>query len=90
MTDDLDRPYEPREVEERWYAFWEKEGVFDAVDSPSDTRLPYVCPMPPPNRGAAAWSRRRLPGIPGCRTEHLIFFYIVHTYWNTEHGSKSD
>jgi valyl-tRNA synthetase len=49
MTDDLDRPYEPREVEERWYAFWEKEGVFDAVDDPNDKRVPYVCPMPPPN-----------------------------------------
>ena len=49
MTEDLDRPYEPREVEERWYAFWEKEGVFDAVDDPKDTRVPYVCPMPPPN-----------------------------------------
>ena len=28
MSDDLERPYEPKEVEERWYAFWEKEGVF--------------------------------------------------------------
>src|SRR4051794_8947627 len=46
---DLDRPYEPREVEERWYAFWEKEGVFDASDDPADTRTPYVVPMPPPN-----------------------------------------
>ena len=36
-------------MEERWYAFWEKEGVFDAVDDPNDTRVPYVCPMPPPN-----------------------------------------
>ncbi|MBX3262914.1 MAG: valine--tRNA ligase [Labilithrix sp.] len=52
MTDakaDLDKPYDPREVEERWYAFWEKEGVFDATDDPTDTRAPYVIPMPPPN-----------------------------------------
>src|SRR5688572_22483444 len=46
---DLDRPYEPREVEERWYAFWEREGVFDAVDDPADLRPAYVVPMPPPN-----------------------------------------
>ena len=45
----LDKPYEPREVEERWYAFWEKEGVFDASDDPKDTRPVYVVPMPPPN-----------------------------------------
>ena len=52
MTDakaDLDKPYDPREVEERWYAFWEKEGVFDATDDPADTRAVYVIPMPPPN-----------------------------------------
>jgi valyl-tRNA synthetase len=46
---DLDRPYDPREVEERWYAFWEKEGVFEASDDPADTRETYVIPMPPPN-----------------------------------------
>jgi valyl-tRNA synthetase len=46
---DLERPYDPREVEERWYAFWEKEGVFEATDDVADTRPPYVIPMPPPN-----------------------------------------
>src|SRR5690349_6932462 len=46
---DLDRPYDPREVEGRWYAFWEKEGVFEASDDPADKRTPYVVPMPPPN-----------------------------------------
>jgi valyl-tRNA synthetase len=45
----LDKAYEPREVEERWYAFWEKEGVFEATDDPTDTRPAYVIPMPPPN-----------------------------------------
>ncbi len=45
----LDKAYEPREVEERWYGFWEKEGVFEATDDPKDTRPVYVCPMPPPN-----------------------------------------
>ncbi|MCL2724436.1 MAG: valine--tRNA ligase [Polyangiaceae bacterium] len=46
---DLGKAYEPREVEERWYSFWEKEGVFDATDDPSDTRPCYVIPLPPPN-----------------------------------------
>ncbi len=45
----LERPYDPREVEERWYAFWEKEGVFTASHDPNDKRTPYVVPMPPPN-----------------------------------------
>jgi valyl-tRNA synthetase len=46
---DLERPYDPREVEERWYTFWEKEAVFEASDDPADTREAYVIPMPPPN-----------------------------------------
>ena len=46
---DLTKAYEPREVEERWYSFWEKEGVFEATDDPKDTRPVYVVPLPPPN-----------------------------------------
>ena len=46
---DLTKAYEPRQVEGRWYDFWEKEGVFEASDDPSDTRPVYVVPMPPPN-----------------------------------------
>jgi len=45
----LDQPYDPALVESRWYAFWEKHGVFAATDSPADTRPVYVLPMPPPN-----------------------------------------
>ena len=45
----LDKPYDPRETEERWYAFWEKNGVFEASDDPKDARPVYVIPMPPPN-----------------------------------------
>ena len=48
-TPDLTKPYEPHEVEPRWYAFWEKNGVFEANDDPKDTRPVYVVPMPPPN-----------------------------------------
>jgi valyl-tRNA synthetase len=45
----LDQPYDPATVEPRWYAFWEKNGVFASSDSPADTRPVYVVPMPPPN-----------------------------------------
>jgi valyl-tRNA synthetase len=45
----LDKPYDPAQVEGRWYAFWERNGVFSSSDSPSDTRPAYVVPMPPPN-----------------------------------------
>ena len=48
-TPQLTRPYEPHEVEPRWYAFWQEQGVFDASDDPADARPPYVVPMPPPN-----------------------------------------
>jgi valyl-tRNA synthetase len=45
----LDQPYDPAKVEPRWYAFWEKHGVFAATDAAGDTRPVYVVPMPPPN-----------------------------------------
>jgi valyl-tRNA synthetase len=48
-TPDLSKPYEPKEVEERWYAFWEEQKVFEASDDPGDARPVYVVPMPPPN-----------------------------------------
>ncbi len=46
---DLQKPYDPSEVESRWYEFWEREGVFRASDDPKDERPVYVVPMPPPN-----------------------------------------
>src|SRR5262245_40132504 len=46
---DLSKPYEPREVESRWYELWEKNGVFACSDDPNDKRPTYVVPMPPPN-----------------------------------------
>jgi valyl-tRNA synthetase len=45
----FDQPYDPALVEPRWYAFWEKNGVFATTDAPADTRPVYVIPMPPPN-----------------------------------------
>jgi len=46
-SDTLKKGYEPQEVERRWYAFWEKEGLFSAQDV-SD-REAYCIVIPPPN-----------------------------------------
>ncbi|HXN32233.1 MAG TPA: valine--tRNA ligase, partial [Polyangiaceae bacterium] len=45
----LDQPYDPAQVEARWYAFWEERHVFAASDAASDPRPAYFLPMPPPN-----------------------------------------
>jgi valyl-tRNA synthetase len=46
---ELPKAYDPAEVEPRWYAFWEQQGVFRASLDPGDRRPAYVIPMPPPN-----------------------------------------
>ncbi|MGM0452252.1 MAG: valine--tRNA ligase [Thermodesulfobacteriota bacterium] len=43
----LKKGYEPHEVEARWYAFWEAEGLF-AADESGDAR-PFSIVIPPPN-----------------------------------------
>jgi valyl-tRNA synthetase len=43
----LDKGYEPHAVEQKWYAYWEREGLFGAVDS--DTRGAFSIVIPPPN-----------------------------------------
>ena len=48
-TPDLTKGYEPREVEARWFKFWNESGVFHASDDPADARPVYCVPMPPPN-----------------------------------------
>ncbi|MFP4476952.1 MAG: valine--tRNA ligase [Desulfatibacillaceae bacterium] len=47
MDSQLDKGYEPKDVEARWYAFWEKEGLFRAEET-SD-KPPYSIVIPPPN-----------------------------------------
>jgi valyl-tRNA synthetase len=44
---ELPKGYEPAEVEKRWYAYWEKEGLFAAEDVSS--KRPYSIVIPPPN-----------------------------------------
>ncbi|MDY6838778.1 MAG: valine--tRNA ligase [Thermodesulfobacteriota bacterium] len=43
----LKKGYEPQEVERRWYAYWEKEGLFAAKDDSSEK--PFSIVIPPPN-----------------------------------------
>jgi valyl-tRNA synthetase len=43
----LEKTYSPRDVEARWYAEWERSGVFHAAVR-SD-RTPYTIVIPPPN-----------------------------------------
>jgi valyl-tRNA synthetase len=43
----LKKGYEPKDVEKRWYAYWEEEGLFAAQDT-SD-RKPFSIVIPPPN-----------------------------------------
>jgi valyl-tRNA synthetase len=44
---ELPKGYEPAEVEKRWYAYWEKEGLFSGADVSS--KGPYSIVIPPPN-----------------------------------------
>lgn len=46
-SDPLAKGYEPRDVEKRWYAYWEEEGLFSAEEeSEKDS---YAIVIPPPN-----------------------------------------
>ena len=47
IMDQLSKTYNPEEVEDKWYDFWEKEGLFTAeVDEEKNA---YSIVMPPPN-----------------------------------------
>jgi valyl-tRNA synthetase len=41
------KSYEPKEVETKWYQFWEKNGYFQA--DPSSKKPPFSISIPPPN-----------------------------------------
>ncbi|WP_123102715.1 valine--tRNA ligase [Acidithiobacillus sulfuriphilus] len=45
MTDILDRPFAPAEIETHWYARWEERGYF----APRGNGAPYCIMLPPPN-----------------------------------------
>lgn len=43
----MDNVYQPKEVEKKWYSFWEKEGLFQPKIEPK--KKPFVIVIPPPN-----------------------------------------
>jgi valyl-tRNA synthetase len=46
-NDELAKAYEPRDVERRWYAFWEESGFFHA--DPQSGKPSFAIVIPPPN-----------------------------------------
>ncbi|HOJ13954.1 MAG TPA: valine--tRNA ligase [Deltaproteobacteria bacterium] len=44
----LDREYDPKDIEQKWYDVWLEKGYFHA-DELDDTRPPYSIVIPPPN-----------------------------------------
>jgi len=47
MSEQLPKAYEPKEVEERWYDFWLRQGYF--TPKIDHHQKPFVIIMPPPN-----------------------------------------
>ncbi|MBM4285422.1 MAG: valine--tRNA ligase [Deltaproteobacteria bacterium] len=47
MSEILEKVYDPGRIEEKWYRFWEKHGLFTARADGS--RPPYCIVIPPPN-----------------------------------------
>ncbi len=47
MSEQLPKTYNPHQVEEKWYEFWEKEGYFTPEDD--EDKTPFTIMMPPPN-----------------------------------------
>ncbi|MFH1058003.1 MAG: valine--tRNA ligase [Pseudomonadota bacterium] len=47
MTSQLDKSYEPAEVEKRWYQYWEENQLFRA--DPNSPKPAYSIVIPPPN-----------------------------------------
>ncbi|MBI4398037.1 MAG: valine--tRNA ligase [Candidatus Omnitrophica bacterium] len=47
MKIELDKTYNPREVETKWYEIWERSGYFQPKIDPR--KKPYVVVIPPPN-----------------------------------------
>lgn len=45
--DDIPKAYNPKEVEDKWYKYWEDNNIFHSeID---DTKEPYTIVIPPPN-----------------------------------------
>ncbi len=47
MQTELSKQYNPKEIEDKWYRFWEEKGAFHSTPDPS--KKPYTIVIPPPN-----------------------------------------
>lgn len=47
IEDTLATKYNPKEIEDKWYSFWEDEKLFHSV--PDSSKKPYTIVIPPPN-----------------------------------------
>jgi valyl-tRNA synthetase len=47
MAEILDKVYDPKRIEEKWYSYWEKAGFFSA--RADGAQPPYCIVIPPPN-----------------------------------------
>jgi len=47
MNPELEKTYDPKGAEEKWYAYWEDKGYFHA--DPNPDKMPYCITIPPPN-----------------------------------------
>jgi valyl-tRNA synthetase len=47
MKKELAKSYEPKQVEKKWYPFWESKGFFNA--DATSSKPPYTIAIPPPN-----------------------------------------
>ena len=44
---ELPKNYDPKAIEEKWYAWWQEKGYFHA--EPAQGGTPYTIVIPPPN-----------------------------------------
>jgi valyl-tRNA synthetase len=44
---ELSKAYNPKEVEDKWYEYWESHKLFHATAN--EQRTPYTIVIPPPN-----------------------------------------
>lgn len=47
MQTEMSTKYNPKEIEDKWYSFWENEGIFHS--EPDLSKKPYSIVIPPPN-----------------------------------------
>ena len=47
MAEILDKVYDPQRIEEKWYKYWEEQGLFRA--KADGRKPPYCIVIPPPN-----------------------------------------